>query len=62
MKFYPQSPLHPKIIAGPIAVPLVGIGVWVAGLFGLDVPLIVDGYFVAILSPFIAYWLPGPKA
>jgi biotin transporter BioY len=54
-----MTTIHPKVAAGSIAGGLSIIAVWVAGLFGLDVPPEVASAFTVVVSGTAGYLKPG---
>ena len=56
-----MSTVSPKVTAATLAAAIVTLVVWIAGMFGVDVPEVAQGAIITILVAIAGYVVTDPR-
>ena len=55
-----STAVSPKVVGSTVAVAVVTILAWIAGMFGIDVPAEIQGAASVVLVFIAGYWITDP--
>ena len=56
-----MSMVSPKVTAATLAAAIVTLVVWIAGMFGVDIPEVAQGAIITILVALAGYVVTDPR-
>ena len=56
-----MSTVSPKVTAATLAAAIVTLVVWIAGMFGVDIPEVAQGAIITILVAIAGYVATDPR-